>query len=338
MVRLQDIAAAVGVTPTTVANALKGRGNVSESTRTRILQYAQEAGYHPNELARSLAQGKTFTLGFLLPTIANPFYSEIAEAIECNASEHGYQLLLCNSFHDFARGRQHLERLVNRWIDGVIVMGSSMDSADVLAQFQRGLPMVLCDWQENEVITQIPQVSVDFHMAGALAARHLIELGHKHMAIIFDEPQQKLRFDGFRSALLEVGLALPPSMIKAGDSTLESGYRAAQQLIEARAHPTAIFATTDWMALGAIEAIQAAGLRVPQDISVIGLDDIVVSAHIHPPLTTITIPKTELAFEATELLLHLIEGTPEFNSPHLIKPSLVRRQSTTIPRENLFTP
>lgn len=331
MVRLQDIAAAVGVTSTTVANALKGRGNVSESTRTRILQYAQEAGYHPNELARGLAQGKTFTLGLLLPTIANPFYSEIAEAIERNASEHGYQLLLCNSFHDFARGRQHLERLVSRWVDGVIVMGSSMDSADVIAQFRRGLPIVLCDWQENEVITEMPQVSVDFHMAGALAAQHLIEWGHERMAIIFDEPQQKLRFAGFHSTLLGAGLALPSSMIKTGNSTLESGYLAAQQLLESHMCPTAIFATTDWMALGAIEAIQAAGLRVPQDISVIGLDDIVVSAHIHPPLTTITIPKTKLAFEATRLLFHLMEGTPEFDLPHLIKPSMIIRQSTASP-------
>lgn len=332
MARLEDIAAAVGVTSTTVANALKGRGNVSEATRLRVLACAKELGYRPNELARSLAQGKTFTLGFLLPTIANPFYPEIAEAVERNASEHGYQMLLCNSYYDFARGRQHLERLVNRWVDGVIIMGSSMDPADIMAQYERGFPVVLCDWQEDEVAVQMPQVSADFRRAGTLAAQHLLTLGHKRIAIIFDEPQQTLRFEGFRSALLEAGLDLPLPMIQRGNSTLESGYAAAQRLIESSLRPTAIFATTDWMALGAIEAIQAAGLHVPEDISVIGLDDIIVSAHIRPPLTTIAIPKAQLAFEATELLFRLMQGKmSEQPLLQLIQPSLIIRQSTANP-------
>jgi LacI family transcriptional regulator len=328
MATLQDIAVAVGVTSTTVANALKGRGNVSEATRLRILQCAQELGYRPNELARSLAQGKTFTLGFLLPTIANPFYPEIADAIERTANQHGYQMLLCNTYYDFARGRQHLERLVNRWVDGIIVMGSSMDIGDLLKQYQRGLPVVLCDWQENEASLQIPQVSVDFCHAGSLAAQHLIEAGHRQIAIIFDEPQQTLRFEGFQATLLEAGIELPSSMIQRGNSTLESGYTAAQKLLAVSPRPTAIFATTDWMALGAIEAIEDAGLQVPQDISIVGLDDIVVSAHIRPPLTTVAIPKSQLAFAATELLFHLIDKKSDIPLRRLIEPSLIIRKST----------
>ncbi len=203
-----------------------------------------------------------------------------------------------------------------------------------MAQFQRGFPVVLCDWQENEIAVQMPQVSVDFRLAGALAAQHLIALGHERMAIIFDEPQQSLRFEGFRSTLLEAGLALPPAMIQVGHSTLESGYTAAQQLIEQTIRPTAIFATTDWMALGAIQAVQNAGFQVPQDISIIGLDDIMISAHIRPPLTTIAIPKAQLAFEATELLFSLMKGTPEPPLSRLIKPSLIIRQSTAAPGNN----
>jgi DNA-binding LacI/PurR family transcriptional regulator len=331
MATLQDIAIAVGVTSTTVANALKGRGNVSEATRLRILQCAQELGYRPNELARSLAQGKTFTLGFLLPTIANPFYPEIAEAIERTASRHSYQMLLCNTYYDFALGRQHLERLVNRWADGIIVMGSSMDIADITRQFQRGLPVVLCNWQENEASVEIPQVSADFRLAGAMAAQHLIDLGHRDMAIIVDEPQQILRFEGFRSILQENAIPLPSSMIQQGHSTLESGYTAAKRLLESPTRPTAIFATTDWMALGAIEAIQEMGLRVPEDISIIGLDDIVVSAHIRPPLTTVAVPKSQIALEATELLLNMISGKPAISRIHLVEPSLIIRRSTASP-------
>jgi DNA-binding LacI/PurR family transcriptional regulator len=331
MVTLQDIAAAVGVTQTTVANALNGKGNVSEATRQHILKCAEELGYRPNILARSLAKGKTDTLGFLLPTIANPFYPEIAEAIERTAGQHGYQMLLCNTYYDFQQGRQHLERLVSRWVDGVIVMGSSMDIADLTAHFQRGLPTVLCDWQENESPQNIPQVSVDFRHAGALAAEHLLALGHQQVAIIVSEPQQTLRLEGFRAGLEAAGLPLAAGMIRQGDSTLESGYAAAKELLAAPTRPTAIFATTDWMALGALEAILDAGLSVPQDISIVGLDDIVVSAHIRPPLTTVAVPKAQLAKAATELLLGLINGGHPDPLFRMIEPSLIVRQSTAAP-------
>jgi LacI family transcriptional regulator len=321
----------VGVTQTTVANALAGRGNVSEATRKRILQCAQEMQYHPNALARGLAKGKTLTLGFLLPTIANPFYPEIAEEIERIAHEHDYQMLLCNTRYDIALGRQHLERLVSRWVDGIIVMGSSMDIRDIARAFQRGLPTVLCDWQENEASLGIPQVKGDFYCAGKLAAEHLLALGHRRIAIIVDEPQQTLRLEGFRAALQEQGLVLPHEMIQQGHSTLESGYLAAKSLLAIDLPPSAIFATTDWMAIGALEAAREMDLRVPQDLSVLGLDDIVVGAHISPPLTTIAIPKDQLAQEATEMLLHQIDGTGDYQSPVLISPTLRLRHSTATP-------
>jgi DNA-binding LacI/PurR family transcriptional regulator len=330
MTTIYDIARAVGVTQTTVANALAGRGNVSEATRKRILQCAQEMQYQPNALARGLAKKKTATLGFLLPTIANPFYPEIAEEIERIAQMHDYQMLLCNTHYDFALGKQHLERLVSRWVDGIIVMGSSMDIADIARAFERGLPTVLCDWQENEASPQIPQVKGDFYCAGKLAAEHLLALGHRRVAIIVDEPQQTLRLEGFRAALQEEGLTLPCAMIQQGHSTLESGYLAAKELLAADQPPTAIFATTDWMAIGALEASREMGLRVPHQLSVLGLDDIVVGAHIHPPLTTIAIPKNQLAQAATEMLLQQVNGTCNYQSPVLISPTLRLRQSTAV--------
>lgn len=331
MATLQDIALAVGVTPTTVANALKGRGNVSEATRNRILQCAKELRYQPNMLARSLAQGKTYTLGFLLPTIANPFYPEIAEAIERTAHQHSYQMLLCNTLYDSALGRQQLDRLVSRWVDGVIVMGVSMDIAAISAHFQHGLPTVLCNWQENEVIEDIPHVSADFHCAGKLAAQHLLSLGHQCMAVIVDLPRQTLRLQGFCEALQAAGVTLDHKMIQQGNSTLESGYAATQHLLSQPERPTAIFATTDWMALGAIEAAQDAGLRIPQELSIIGLDDIVVSTHIRPPLTTVAVPKFQVAKEATELLLGLINKEADLPMLRLIEPLLIVRQSTASP-------
>ncbi len=330
MATIYDIAKAVGVTQTTVANALAGRGNVSEATRQRVLQCAQDMGYRPNVLARGLAKGKTFTLGFLLPTIANPFYPEIAEEIERIAHAHDYQLLLCNTHQDYALGRQNLERLVSRWVDGIIVMGSSMDLADIARQFQQGLPTVLCNWQENEPSPGIPQVNVDFYHAGELAAQHLLSLGHRRIAIIVDEPQQTSRLEGFRTALLKADVTLQSDMIQQGYSTLESGHAAAKKLLASSQLPTAIFATTDWMAIGALEAIREEGLRVPEDLSIIGLDDVVVGAHISPSLTTIAIPKHQLAKEATELLLRQIDGKSDPSESILLLPSLLIRHSTTM--------
>ena len=268
MATIYDIARAIGVSQTTVANALKGKGNISEATRERILQYAKEIGYRPNNLARSLKERKTFTIGFILPTIANPFYPEIAEEIERIAGQHNYQVLLCNTHCDPKLGRLHLERLVSRWVDGIIVMGISMDMVDVQTHFVEGLPTVLCDWQENESPEGIPQVSIDFYQAGALAAQHLLDLGHRQIGIIVDEPLQTLRLEGFRATLQAAGISLSPAMIQRGDSTLDSGHFAAKRLFQQETRPTAIFATNDWMAIGAMRAAHKLGLHIPGDLSV----------------------------------------------------------------------
>ncbi|MBA2679137.1 MAG: LacI family DNA-binding transcriptional regulator [Ktedonobacteraceae bacterium] len=333
MVTIYDIAKAAGVAKSTVANALSGKGTVSEATRQRVLHYAKEMGYRPNVLARSFSNHKTLTIALVLPTITNPFYPEIVGAIEQTASERDYQILFSNTHLDFALGRQRMERMMSRWVDGYIIMGCSMDIADVVNYFQQGLPIVLCDWQENEVPQGIPQVSVDFYRAGQLAAQHLLDLGHRNVAVISDEPQQTLRMEGFVSVLQAVGLTLSPSFRERGDSTLESGYDATKRLLQQQERPTAIFAATDWMAFGAMNAVQDAGLRVPQDVSIIGLDDVMLSAHLRPPLTTVAVPKIRLAREATNLLFRQIDGEKESIAPILVEPYLIVRQSTTCPRE-----
>lgn len=331
MVTIYDIAKSAGVAKSTVANVLTGKGKVSEKTRQLVLHHAQEMGYRPNLLARNLSQHKTLTIALILPTIANPFYPELMEAIEKIVREHEYQTLFCNTHYDFALGRQQMERLMSRWVDGYIIMGSSMHIADITHYCQQDVPLVLCDWQENESPVGIPQVSVDFYRAGQLAAEHLLALGHRRIAVIFDEPQQTLRLEGFRSVLQAAGVPLPAAWIQRGDSTLESGYAAAKTLLAGAERPTAIFATTDWMALGAMEVILDQGLRVPQDISIIGLDDIVVSAHLRPPLTTIAVPKSQLAKEATELLLGQIDERKDMHISRVVEPYLVLRASTTFP-------
>ena len=328
MVTIYDIAKAAGVGKSTVSNVLTGKGSVSEETRQRILRFAEEMNYRPNLVARNLSQHKTFIIALVLPAITNPFYPETMEEVEKIVRDHEYQTLFCNTHGDFALGRQQMERLMSRWVDGYIIMGSSMDIADIMHYFQQKIPIVLCDWQEDESPLDIPQVTVDFYRAGQLAAQHLVSLGHRRIAIIVDVPQQTLRLKGFQSALVAENVPLAPEMVQSGDSTLEGGYLATKKLLASVEPPTAIFATTDWMALGAMEAVVDAGLRVPQDISIIGLDDIVVSAHLHPSLTTVAVPKTELAKTACELLLRQIDGKKVENGARLVEPHLILRQST----------
>jgi len=332
MATMDDIAKAVGVSKTTVTNALTGKTNVSDAMRQRILKCAQEIGYRPNALARSLAQGKTFTIGLMLPSIANPFYPEVAEAIEDIAREAEYQILLCNTHKNVALGRQYIERLMSRWVDGCIIMEESMDTADFLQRFQQGLPIVLCDWQRQETPSNVPLAVGDFFQAGALAAQHLLDLGHRHVAVIVDEPGQALRLQGFCSVLQKAGISLSREMIQQGHSMPESGYQATKKLLAHPVQPTAIFATTDLMAFGALDAIIDEGLNVPHDISLIGLDDIMVSTYIRPALTTVNIPKEQLAREALTLLFSQINGDQKDPITRLVEPFLMVRQSTAPPR------
>src|SRR5207245_1787878 len=209
MTTLDDVARHVGVTSATVSNVITGKGSVSENTRSRVFAAIEELGYQPNLVARSLARRKTFILALVLPTIANPFYAEIAEEIERVARQHGYQLLLCNTHKDTTIGREHLKGLSSRWVDGLLVMGGSLSVPDMFATARRGQPLVLCIPSENEQNAALPVVDIDFRYAGELAARHLLELGHHRTAVIVEAPSHALRLEGFRTALMASDVALP---------------------------------------------------------------------------------------------------------------------------------
>lgn len=336
MTTINDVAHRAGVTPATVSNVLTGRVAVREKTRTRVLKAIEELNYRPNLVARGLAQGKTFTIGLMVPTITNPFFSEVAEEVERIADQHDYQLMLSTTYSSMEQSKRHLERMSSRWVDGFIVMSMAADFIDVLAVAERGKPVVLCAWNEDARTQGFPLVDIDFRYAGELATRYLLEIGHRQIAIIFEELVQTPRLEGYQFSLIAANVPIKPEYLQTGDSTFESGYRATMSLLALPVPPTAIFAGNDMMAMGALEAISERGLTVPGDVSVIGVDDITMAAHAHPPLTTISIPKREMARTATELLLRRIDvvGAPEEAVKMLIRPHLVIRQSTGVCQVN----
>ncbi len=331
MTTISDVARRAQVTTATVSNVITQRVPVSEKTRARVLKAIEELGYRPNLVARGLAQGKTLTLALVVPTISNPFYAEVVEEVERVADQHDYEVLLSMTHNDPEEGKRHLERMASRWVDGFIVMGMAGDIEDVLALKNAGKEVVLSIWNQDPRTQNLPIVDIDFRLAGELATQHLLGYGHRRIAAILEEPVQLTRRQGYQSALAEAGLSLPPEYVRQGDSSFESGYQGALALLDLPEPPTAIFTGNDWMAFGALEAIASRGLAVPQDISVVGVDDIVLAARSNPRLTTISTPKREMARAATELLLRYIHhiDIPEKPLKILVSPHLVVRASTT---------
>lgn len=331
---IYDVARSAGVTATTVSNVVRGKGSVGARTRERVLQAIEQLDYRPNLVARGLAHQRTSTLALLLPSIANPFYPEIALEIERIADDRGYRLLLCNTHDDLVRGRAHLDALAGHRVDGIVVMAGGVLLHDAYAAARRGVPIVLCNWSEVEREYTLPAVDINFRHGGHLAALHLLDLARRDIAVIVQEtgdhtrkPSHTQRIEGFLTTLVEHGIAVPDDSILCGDGALESGYRAARTLLQRADCPTALFATNDMMALGALEAVADAGLSAPHDLAVIGFDDIELGAHIRPTLTTIAIPKRELAAKTMAMLLHLIEGD-EIPASVTVLPHLIPRRST----------
>lgn len=331
---LADVAREAGVTHATVSNVLSGRVPVAAATRSRVEAAIAALGYEPNLVARSLVSRRTMLLALIVPRITNPFYAEVALELEGRMADHEYHLVICNTRNNPVEGRSQLQRLSRRWVDGAIVMPGGVDAADVDAASRRGLVVVPCLWAEEPRQPAVPGVDLDFAAGGALAATHLLGLGHRRIGMIVEgRPDGSIahvyRAAGFRAALAQAGVEVPPAWHVTGDGTLDGGRTAADMLLRQPNRPTAIFATNDLMALGVIEAAFDRGLPVPAALSVVGFDDIPLAHHVRPRLTSVTMPRQGLVASALHLLLPTLGGERLAPERVLIAPFLVPRDSTT---------
>ncbi|QMU80462.1 LacI family transcriptional regulator [Streptacidiphilus sp. PB12-B1b] len=329
MVTMQDVAARVGVTKQTVSNVVTGRVPVRPDTAARVRAAIEELGYTPNLVARSLATGTTMTVGLFVPTVASSFYSEVIEEVENILDQHGYYLLLCTTRQDGERARRQLAGLSSRSVDALLIAGDQdlLDHLPLLADAR--FPVVLCAW-ETEAPDLFPVVTIDYERAGYLAGRHLRELGHERVAVLASLPAHAGRVRGFRRAFAADGLTVPDSAVFAApEPSPEGGFAAGSAALAADPGLTAVFATHDVLALGALEAARVAGLSVPDDLSVVGHDDIAEVRLSRPALTTVSFPKREMAQQAIELLLRAVtEDRRPTNALQLLRPALVVRDST----------
>lgn len=331
MATMADVANRAGVTKQTVSNVLTGKAAVREETRQKVLAAIEALGYRPNLIARGLRKGKTSILAIVVPTIANPFYAEIVEEVERVASEAHYNLLLCTSQRSAERAHSQLQILTDRSIDGLLLLDDRPISQELATVTQGHFPIVLCNWEHEPYPDRFPVVGIDYREAGYLAGQHLLDLGHREqIAVIYEAPAHESRLRGFDDALRKNGVELAPQLVLAtSDSTVKDGYLAAQTLLGRQPYPRAIYASNDLMALGSLEALRERGLSVPDDVSLIGNDNILLGEMSHPALTTVAIPKREMAAEMTRLLLRCIQE--QTHAPRLLtllRPHLIARHST----------
>ncbi|WP_035053145.1 LacI family DNA-binding transcriptional regulator [Andreprevotia chitinilytica] len=328
MTTLAEVARQAGVTTATVSNVLRGRGKVGEETRRRVLAIVEELGYRPNLTARALAEGRPLTLALVVSSIANPFYPQFALAAEQAARKQGYFLIVCNTNDDPALERAYLDEVGGSLAHGVLVMNADFVEQDVLlAAEKRGTSIVLCMWERPEQPPELPSIAVDFYRAGEIAAEHLLELGHRHVGAIVGSERNGnhiWRYRGFCDAMARAGVTDVAEHTCFGHDTIEAGHDAAERLLTGPKKLSAIFVTNDLPALGVLQTAVDLGLKVPTDLSVIGITDIQLARQIRPALSTVAVPTQEAAEMAVNLLLSLIKGTPRTGQPPMLVTSVPR--------------
>ena len=330
---MRDVAERAGLSISTVSHVINNSRAVSDESRQRVLQAMEELDYKPNALARSLRMRKTNTLGMIVPDSANPFFAEVTRAIEDASFAQNYSLILCNSEGDLDKQGAYTNVLIENRVAGILFVAAGPSTELVNDLDQRRVPLVVID-------REVPGVGVDTVMTnhaqgGCLATQHLIDLGHKRIACIAGNSEvspSAERLTGFRQTLEKNGIRYDEQLVVKGDFQYESGYEATTYLLALERPPTAVFACNDLMAVGCISAAREFGYRVPDDLSVVGFDDVRLASFTNPPLTTVVQPKVEIGTIATKMLL---ERMSDLNSKPRFKrldTELRIRRSTAAPR------
>ena len=328
---MKRIAVELGVSITTVSKVLNNRADISDATRSRVLAKVQELGYQPNAVARSLSLRRTHTLGIVIPDLMHSFFVEIVAGIEPVASVRGYGLLLCSSGEDPRKERAELEMLRGRQVDGVVLASAhGFGNTEMLQRLvKRGTTLVMIDRDDHSGV-KCHRVLTDDKRVGELATEHLATVGRRAIAHIAGPPiaHAKRRERGWREALEKHGIAPVDDWLAPGGFMESDGYRAMKRLLAIKPRIDAVFAANDPSAIGAMKAIWEAGLRVPEDIAVVGVGDIALGDLLRVPLTTVGWSRQDQGRHAAELLLNGLDLEDDPPQRVIIPPRLIVRESS----------
>jgi LacI family transcriptional regulator len=321
--QVADLARVSEATVSYVVN--NGPRPVAAETRARVLKAIATLGYHPSGVARSLRLQRTSMIGLVVPDTANPFYGEIARAIENIGYASGYTAILCNTHLDPEREAGYINLLRSRRVEGVIIIPTSVEAVRQLLEAQ--IHTVVLEYE----ISGAHCLVVDDFEGGRIVTEHLINLGHQRIGCITragDVTNSQKRVEGYRAALQQAGIPEDAALIVEGEPEIAAGEAAMRRLLDQARPPTAVFAHSDTMALGALNAIRKRGLSIPANISVVGFDDIEQAAYFFPPLTTVAYPKQRVGEQAAQWLIDLIRGHAVAAQISTLGVQLVVREST----------
>ena len=330
MATMKDIAKLAGVSTSTVSHVINKTRFVSEEISERVNNAAKELNYYaPSALARSLKVNRTKTIGMLVTTSTNPFFGEVVKGVERSCYQKGYSLILCNTEGDNERMRESINTLLQKRVDGLILMCSSLEGEriDVFERYP-DIPVVVMDW--GPMLFTSDKIQDNSLRGGYLAAKYLIDCGHKEVGCITGpliKHQAQMRYEGYKRAMLEAEFEFNANWIVESDFECEGGYQAFKKMVERGPLPSSIFVSNDMMAMGVINAANELGIQIPEQLSIIGYDDIHIAKFMSPSLTTIHQPKHRLGQAAVETLLRKLDEKFVEAQVVQLEPTLVERNS-----------
>jgi LacI family repressor for deo operon, udp, cdd, tsx, nupC, and nupG len=330
MTTVKEVCRLAGVSTATVSRALKNPELVSAKTRERVFKAVQESGYRPNMLASSVKTGKSNSLVVLVPNLSNPFFLRIIQGIEQAAHEQGYSVLLGDTQGEPAREHEIAGMVLSNRADGLIHLDHSFPFSANDAHLADRVPVVsVCERIMGD--KEFPVIELDNYAATRSLAKHLVNYGHRKFGIIAGQKDSQIHLDrlaGIKDVFANEGISLNDDMIVGGAYSIEMGQQGARDLMAKENRPTAIFCFNDDIALGTVFELKRMGIRVPQDVSVVGFDNIKVSAFIDPPLTTIDQPAHDMGRKAVEVVLQIIKGVPLKRNREIFPYNMLERESS----------
>lgn len=333
---IRDVAKRAKVSIATVSRTLNNPSAVDPKTAERVRNAVEELRYFPDGQARSLVSGRSRILGLLVSDITNPFFPELVKGFEDVAVRHGYEIMVSSTNYNSAIMAQCVRRLLERKVEGVAIMTSEMDQPLIDQLMRRQVPSVFLD--VGSVHALISNIQVDYAAGIDQAVEHLLELGHRRMGFISGPlalKSARIRRSAFLECLARTGIFKDESLVTEGDHTIDGGLEAMTRLLASSAPPTAVLTSNDLTAIGAMRAVRRRGWSVPDDVSVIGFDDIHFAEFTEPPLTTVALSRRELAEKAIYALLQHIEprqaDVAAHGAEYTVTPALVVRHSTSRP-------
>ncbi|MCR3955024.1 MAG: LacI family transcriptional regulator [Gudongella sp.] len=328
---IKDIAKAAGVSTATVSMILNKKDkNISQPTRERVLRIAKDINYIPNSMARSLVTSQTKTLGLILPDIVNPFFPEIARGAEDRAREAGYSIIICNTDDNVDQENKYIQMLTEKMVDGIILTHSANRNDEMSGLENSRIPIILID-RDYDSPNVLGKVLVDNSRASRDGVNYLIGKGYRRIAYIagpLNTGTARDRLEGYRMALAEKGIDYDERLVRVGEYRSKWGYEAAASLLDDGMDFEAIFCGNDAIAIGAMKRLRERGIAVPDDIAIMGFDDIYIASMVDPELTTIKQPNYSMGYEAVNMMIDSIQGNKIGKRNLILDTELVVRKSS----------